>query len=844
MNLSTKTLLTLSITLAYFQCGPCYAQPSTNGTPAVTGAKLTDLGEVKTEDFTAEAYKSYVVLGAATITDPAPFPGASYSVFLRSGFFYFDGVLYNRVGQTVRRSFHSGSWRTYAYPVAGSILSSDISDATAEGTANMVVKRGSDGRASFGSIGNGSYVSAVTGKTSNGIAGEFESGGGYGIQATCNDMNPNYHARFGKFGDSRSYVANQGGAYGWFRGAFTGDLSATATLTANRTWTLPDKNGTVAFLDDIVPTDPDTLRNSLSLPALQGFGFIDPSTVSITYTNTGNNVTLTVAPISPATTFTVFAGPTPKTQILTGAQTKTITGATSANYFFYYENVGGTMTLQAGTTPWVIGQHAPISYLTWDAVAQSGVFKLWEVHSTAMDDATHAYHHTTSGAKYVFNSGLDLIHNATLSTPASSGLNTMVGLTPGKFRDEDIEVLTVNGTSGTVKWEQDHGPQTIGSVALANGGVFPVTYYNGTRAVKTTSNARFPFLFTSNIPNYVDGSGAITPVTEDQRFGYWMLLTSDVDDPIILVPHRAVYNSLATAQAGMALTALPTDLQGIPPTEVLSAHRLIFRYNASGGGSSGSTAIKNTQLENATDFRAAQVALITGTAPNTASAVIFVPSGDITSTNVQSALEELDAEKASLAGNNTLSGINAFSSTTRPTSSGTGTPASSSLITASDGDSRYGLTTMKYRITDGSKASDTTYADDDVLVETLGVGIYEVDFATFFDCNGGTSGAKMQLAFTGVSDATKTGGVIETATGANSVVSSTFGATRPAGGAASTFTFPRQLIGSNSVFNMARGKIILHVTTAGTLSVQWAQNSSTTTPTLHYRSSYLKTRKL
>jgi len=73
----------------------------------------------------------------------------------------------------------------------------------------------------------------------------------------------------------------------------------------------------------------------------------------------------------------------------------------------------------------------------------------------------------------------------------------------------------------------------------------------------------------------------------------------------------------------------------------------------------------------------------------TATNSTVTPAGNIAATNVQSALEELDAEKASLAGDNTLSGVNAFSSTTRPTSSGTGTPASNSLVTLADTDLRY-----------------------------------------------------------------------------------------------------------------------------------------------------------
>jgi len=805
------------------------------------------IDSVQLSSFTAANDRTYTAVATLTVTDPAPVEGKGFIVAVRNGTATIGGVAYTAAGTVIRRSFHSGAWANYSYQdesaYAAAVhthVSADVTDIPLSELTLAVNETASPITvAPFGSAGTITKVRTVT----------VPAGGtaGYTIIQPTFVIDPPYPNPSEIIGPY--WVHNRhSSSITAFGVSVPSNCSLFARLSDDGstfiTTIVKGSGGTVALTSDInnanivsaIGTDPDAIRGAIKIPSLQGFGIVSPETVSIAITNTGNNVTLTIAPISPATTFDVYAGPTAKYVTLTGSQTKTITGATSTNYFFYYENVAGTMTLQASTTAWQIGLHAPICYLTWDATAQSAVFKLWEVHSTAMDDATHAYNHTTSGAKYVINSGLNLIHNATTGTPASSGLNTMVGITPGKIRDEDIEVLTVNGTSGTLKWEQDHGPQTVGSVALANGGVFPVTYYNGTRAVTTTSNGRFPFLFTTNIPNYVNASGAITPVTEDQRFGYWLLITSDLDDPIRLMPHRAVYTSLSNAQAGMALTSLPADLQGIQATEVLCANRLIFRYNASGAGSSGSTAIKNTQLENVTDFRASQVALITGTAPNAASAVVVVPAGGIASTNVQSALEELDSEKASLADANTFLGqLKAPNQVAA---------ATDDLMTRALADARYGSLQTAFRISDGSKASDTTLADDDVCFHDLAIGVYEIEFATFFECSGGTSGSKMSLAFTGVSDATKTGGIIETATGANSVVSSTFGATRPATGGGSTFTFPRSIVANNNVFKMARGKFIMHVTTAGRLSVQWAQNSSTATATLFYRSSFLNaTRK-
>jgi len=89
----------------------------------------------------------------------------------------------------------------------------------------------------------------VYGISNSGLAlsGLSTSGTGLAVETTSGT----YHATFGGSGDNRSFVARLLGAFGWWRGAFTGKLSPTSTLTADRTYTLPDKSGTVAMTSDI-----------------------------------------------------------------------------------------------------------------------------------------------------------------------------------------------------------------------------------------------------------------------------------------------------------------------------------------------------------------------------------------------------------------------------------------------------------------------------------------------------------------------------------------------------------------------------------------------------------------
>jgi hypothetical protein len=74
----------------------------------------------------------------------------------------------------------------------------------------------------------------------------------------------------------------------------------------------------------------------------------------------------------------------------------------------------------------------------------------------------------------------------------------------------------------------------------------------------------------------------------------------------------------------------------------------------------------------------------------------------------------------------THTGAHAFSSTTRPTSAGTGTPAATSLITRADGDARYG---GPFYDLDGSASHSESAATTPVKTVVLPVGTYLIEYA-------------------------------------------------------------------------------------------------------------------
>ena len=77
-------------------------------------------------------------------------------------------------------------------------------------------------------------------------------------------------------------------------------------------------------------------------------------------------------------------------------------------------------------------------------------------------------------------------------------------------------------------------------------------------------------------------------------------------------------------------------------------------------------------------------------------------------------------------GNTTFTGALSFTSTTRPTSGGTGTPAATSLITTADGDARYG---GPFYDLDGSASHSESAATTPVKTVVLPVGTYLIECA-------------------------------------------------------------------------------------------------------------------
>lgn len=152
-----------------------------------------------------------------------------------------------------------------------SFPNADVTAATSSATPNTLVKRDADGGVLlFGNEAPGAYIGSI-----QDTGAVIDSGQGIGVFATS--VSGLYHAFFGNTGSDRAFIARVNGAFGWFRGIFTGSIQAAATLTANRTYILPDASGTLA----LASTQAQTFLNALPASIPSAILNLDSSTQAL-----------------------------------------------------------------------------------------------------------------------------------------------------------------------------------------------------------------------------------------------------------------------------------------------------------------------------------------------------------------------------------------------------------------------------------------------------------------------------------------------------------------------------------------------------------------------------------
>lgn len=349
---------------------------------------------------------------------------------------------------------------------------------------------------------------------------------------------------------------------------------------------------------------------------LHGFEF--PYQISLSYDNVTRQVTIT--PL--VTSFDIWLSGI-KT-VKTGPQISPPHDNITGSYYIYYNSSG---VLVSSSIPWDLlsPDYCPVCFIYYNATLVDG-FAIFECHTAKRNLSWHKSQHFSIGS--FVKSGFS-ISSYTLNTDTPDGVT--FGLSSGVIVDEDIEY--------NIETLLDNGPYTI----MRRSGVSDIVW--------STSNT-LPYLFGTTLIQYnqnVGGSYQLTELNSTDYVNYWVFCTTAIDEEkrILIIPGQEKFTSLTDAQA-----APPTlDFGTLPLPEITLLYRLTYRCRSTWTGVSGRArlvSVTRTVLSNAQingDFYPSVHNSLSGRSdPDThpASSITNIPSGAITSLDVQGAITELD----------------------------------------------------------------------------------------------------------------------------------------------------------------------------------------------------------
>ena len=346
--------------------------------------------------------------------------------------------------------------------------------------------------------------------------------------------------------------------------------------------------------------------------------------------------TITLTPGSPTDTFEIAPTGT-DFDVWVAGNRFTVTGGTQAiahttgNTFVYYDANGD---LVQSSSPWDLFTTAPVALIYYSAAAAEAI--LLEERHGLMDTRTHYYLHNSEGSRY--RSGLTLAdYTVQPASPADS--DNRFSISSGTMADEDIV-------------------HAIGS--LAAGGPYHVMRRTGT-SEWTWSQEDDPYIVTGSYIAYNSESGGTwsqTALANNNYVNYYVLAAGGeaAHPQHYVLQGQSVYTTLVDAVAESPLSALLLDAFAF--AEAVLRYKVTFR-TAAAYTTTGKCRIAAVEqlVGQAISLGAAVIptnhATLSGrdlADQHPASAITNTPSGDIAATNVQSALNELDTEKAALAG--------------------------------------------------------------------------------------------------------------------------------------------------------------------------------------------------
>jgi hypothetical protein len=363
-----------------------------------------------------------------------------------------------------------------------------------------------------------------------------------------------------------------------------------------------------------------------------------PVTVSINYTTR----VLTATPVGSNFVFyTDGSNGVITRHVKTGAVDFPAFTDTTGLWHFYFDSSGNPQSNQA---MYDFFTSCPVYRLTWNSTkspdSEKSITEFIEYHDNSISVDDHIWKHANGT---IWISGFNAIHYALASGIGNdSGLNTCFSLTSGVCMDDNLLYSVTNSTDAS-EWNQDLGITTAGSLTNLNSGIFNIRYKGVGGEPELVTGTRFPFLWDSGTdrPQYVDTNGTRTLVTDDNFFVYFVYSIQDkrTGQSVRLTPSYAQYASLTAAQAVTWANVQAQD-PGANDNEIRVLYRLIFQFSNS--GMVYPVENKYSVLREVTDLRKiiiTQASNIGGTLP--ASNITYTPTSPMTSTNVQSVLNEI-----------------------------------------------------------------------------------------------------------------------------------------------------------------------------------------------------------
>jgi hypothetical protein len=287
-------------------------------------------------------------------------------------------------------------------------------------------------------------------------------------------------------------------------------------------------------------------------------GWYDTSLVTVTWTDSTPDRTLTLTPVND--TFIIYVS---GVKYLKRTESVQITD-TEGQWSIYYDTNGVLTASQ--TFPTSLTDNALVWVGYWDATNSAMILETGknELHGTTMGGSVHQYLHHAFGAQ--FESGMAL-GNLTTDGDGSSQDHITFSVASGEFHDEDREIVFSDGS-----------PQDLSPIVQ-----IPVFYLEGASPVwrkQAASNFAIILDGVSGRAAYNENSGGTwqqTAVTSNQFTLVHVFATNDVNTPIIAIQGQGDYTTKIAASAGADTELAVLYVVGLPLAEWIPVATLIVQ---------------------------------------------------------------------------------------------------------------------------------------------------------------------------------------------------------------------------------------------------------------------------